>query len=151
VVPGDSGDAAGRRTTTSPIQGVTVTFSLAARCARTGQFGVAIASSSPAVASRCAHVRAGVGAVCTQNVTDPRLGPKLLDQLVEGSGARVALHRVVSGETAGGLAAVDGRGRRRRARRVLGRQGVGNHAQAIGTDAVAAGNMLAGEAVCGRW
>ncbi|OZA84449.1 MAG: fimbrial assembly protein FimA, partial [Azorhizobium sp. 39-67-5] len=47
-----------------------MTFSIAARCARTGRFGVAISSSSPAVAARCAHVRAGVGAVCSQNVTD---------------------------------------------------------------------------------
>jgi hypothetical protein len=37
-------------------------------------FGVAIASSSPAVAARCAHARAGAGAVATQNITDPSLG-----------------------------------------------------------------------------
>jgi uncharacterized Ntn-hydrolase superfamily protein len=42
-------------------------------------FGVAVASSSIAVASRCAHVRAGVGAVLSQNVTDPTLGTLLLD------------------------------------------------------------------------
>ena len=36
-----------------------VTFSLVGRCARTGMLGVAVSSSSPAVAARCAHVRAG--------------------------------------------------------------------------------------------
>lgn len=51
-----------------------MTFSIVGRCARTGMFGVAVSSSSPAVAARCAHARAGVGAVSTQNVTDPSLG-----------------------------------------------------------------------------
>lgn len=53
-----------------------MTFSISARCPRTGQFGIAVSSSSPAVAARCAHARAGVGAVATQNITDPTLGPK---------------------------------------------------------------------------
>ena len=51
-----------------------MTFSLVGRCAETGMFGVAITTSSIAVASRCPWARAGVGAVSTQNVTDPRLG-----------------------------------------------------------------------------
>ena len=58
-----------------------MTFSIVGRCSRTGAFGVAITSSSPAVAARCAYVRSGVGAATTQNVTDPRLGPALLDAL----------------------------------------------------------------------
>lgn len=60
-----------------------MTFSLVARCERTGMFGVAISSSSPAVAARCSYARAGVGAVASQNVTDPALGPLALD-LMEG-------------------------------------------------------------------
>ncbi|MFD0934706.1 DUF1028 domain-containing protein, partial [Methylobacterium trifolii] len=51
-----------------------MTFSIVARCASTGMFGVAVSSSSPAVAARCAHARAGIGAVASQNVTDPALG-----------------------------------------------------------------------------
>jgi uncharacterized Ntn-hydrolase superfamily protein len=58
-----------------------MTFSIVARCGTTGQFGVAISSSSPAVAARCAFARARVGAVATQNVTNPRLGPLVLDSL----------------------------------------------------------------------
>ena len=65
-----------------------MTFSLVGRCARTGRFGVVVASSSPAVAARCAWARAGVGAVATQNITDPRLGPRLLDLLALGRSAR---------------------------------------------------------------
>ena len=56
-----------------------MTFSLVARCAQTGMFGLAVASSSPAVAARFSYARAGVGAVASQNVTDPSLGPLTLD------------------------------------------------------------------------
>ena len=58
-----------------------MTFSLVGRCDRTGTFGAIVSSSSPAVAARCAWARARVGAVCTQNVTDPSLGNALLDRL----------------------------------------------------------------------
>lgn len=68
-----------------------MTFSLIARCAKTGQFGMVIASSSPAVAARCTHVRAGIGAVASQNITDPALGPLLLDALAKGKPADEAL------------------------------------------------------------
>lgn len=61
-----------------------MTFSISARCARTGMFGIAVSSSSPAVAARCAHARAGVGVVATQNITDPTLGPKGLELLAQG-------------------------------------------------------------------
>lgn len=61
-----------------------MTFSLVARCAETGMFGVAISSSSPAVAARCSFARAGVGAVASQNVTDPSLGPLALDLMEQG-------------------------------------------------------------------
>ena len=74
-----------------------MTFSLVARCAKTGQFGVVISSSSPAVAARCSHVRAGVGAVASQNVTDPALGPLLLDALATGADATAALMAVTAG------------------------------------------------------
>src|SRR5438445_9260884 len=68
-----------------------MTFSIAARCASTGRFAVAVASSSPAVAARCAYARAGVGAVTTQNVTDPRLGPQGLDLMALGADAEAAI------------------------------------------------------------
>ena len=70
-----------------------MTFSIAARCDRMGMFGMAVASSSPAVAARCAHARAGVGVVATQNITDPRLGPAGLDLLAAGFSAPEAMTR----------------------------------------------------------
>lgn len=68
-----------------------MTFSVAARCANTGMFGVAVASSSPAVAARCAYAQAGVGAVASQNVTDPRLGPQTLALMSAGASAAQAI------------------------------------------------------------
>jgi uncharacterized Ntn-hydrolase superfamily protein len=64
-----------------------MTFSLVARCAETGMFGVAVSSSSPAVAARCAYARAGIGAVASQNVTDPTLGARGLDLMALGASA----------------------------------------------------------------
>lgn len=64
-----------------------MTFSLVARCAETGLFGAAVASSSPAVAARCIHAAAGIGAVASQNVTDPALGPRGLALLGAGASA----------------------------------------------------------------
>lgn len=68
-----------------------MTFSLVARCVETGMFGVAISSSSPAVAARCSNARSGVGAVASQNVTDPSLGPVALDVMAEGKSAAAAI------------------------------------------------------------
>ncbi len=61
-----------------------MTFSLAGRCARTGQLGAIVTTSSIAVGGRCAFARAGVGAALTQHRTDPRLGPRMLAMLAEG-------------------------------------------------------------------
>jgi uncharacterized Ntn-hydrolase superfamily protein len=68
-----------------------VTFSIVAHCPDTGMFGVAVSSSSPAVAARCAYARAGVGAVASQNVTDPTLGPRTLDLMALGADASRAV------------------------------------------------------------
>ena len=71
-----------------------MTFSIAARCASTNMFGIAVSSSSPAVAARCAYAQAQVGAVASQNVTDPSLGAKVLEQLALGKSAREAIEAV---------------------------------------------------------
>lgn len=119
-----------------------MTFSISGRCERTGMFGIAVSSSSPSVAARCAHVRAGVGAVSTQNVTDPRLGPRGLDLMATGLSAEAALARLVAEapnieyrqlalvDAAGGTASYSGA------------KTLGTHATARGNNVVAAGNML---------
>lgn len=71
-----------------------MTFSIVARCQTTGMFGVAVTSSSPAVAARCAHARASVGAVASQNITDPSLGPRILRLMADGASATEAVRIV---------------------------------------------------------
>lgn len=73
-----------------------MTFSIVARCQKTGMFGLAVSSSSPAVAARCAFAKAGVGAVSTQNITDPSLGERGLDLMQAGKTAQEALDEIVS-------------------------------------------------------
>ena len=124
-----------------------MTFSLAGRCERSGRFGIVISSSSPAVAARCAHVRAGVGAACTQNITDPRLGPALLGHLDRGLTSRSAMARLVR-DTGNieyrQLTVIDALGD---TAVHSGAHVLGLHASAQGTDAVAAGNLLAADSV----
>ena len=73
-----------------------MTYSIAARCPDTGAFGIAITSSSICVASRCAWV-GPLGAVSTQNVTDPALGPAGLALLRQGLGAGAVLDLLLAG------------------------------------------------------
>lgn len=124
-----------------------MTFSIVARCARTGQFGMAISSSSPAVAARCAHVRAGVGAVASQNITDPTLGPLVLDRLEAGMTADSALRAVTDGRPHidyRQILVVDGAG----ATAIhSGGQVLGIWGEARATDCAAGGNLLANELV----
>jgi uncharacterized Ntn-hydrolase superfamily protein len=61
-----------------------MTFSIIGRCTKTGQLGIAVSSSSIAVGARCAWLRAGVGAVSTQNITLPAIGTFVLDKLEAG-------------------------------------------------------------------
>lgn len=124
-----------------------MTFSLVARCARTGQFGMVISSSSPAVAARCAHVRAGVGAVASQNITDPALGPLILDRLQAGLSAAEALKAVTAGRAFidyRQLLVVDRAGQ---TAIHSGAQVLGNWGEAVGRDCAAGGNLLAGPGI----
>ena len=105
-------------------------------------FGVAITTSSICVGARCPWVRTGVGAVSTQNVTLPSIGPMVLDRMEQEESAGVALDRTMEGlefrefrqviaiDRNGGTAAFSGE-------KTLGRHGVES-----GRDCVAAGNLL---------
>src|SRR5262245_37195848 len=73
-----------------------MTFSLVGRCTRTGMLGAVVTTSSIAVGSRCPYARTGVGAVLTQNRTDPRLGPLALDLLARGFSAEEAMRAITA-------------------------------------------------------
>jgi uncharacterized Ntn-hydrolase superfamily protein len=124
-----------------------MTFSIVARSADARLFGVAIASSSPAVAARCVHGRAGVGAVATQNITDPRLGPSTLDALGRGLTARGALDEALFATPFAAYRQLSAIGALGPPAIHSGAQGLGIVNAAIGANAAAAGNLLASPAV----
>jgi uncharacterized Ntn-hydrolase superfamily protein len=110
-------------------------------------FGLIIASSSPAVAARCAHARAGVGAVASQNITDPRLGGRGLDLMASGlsaSAARDALCREAPHIAFRQLALVDRHGG---SAVFCGERALGVVAARAGDGVAVAGNLLASPAV----
>ncbi len=125
-----------------------MTMSIAGRCPRTGMFGIAITSSSPAVAARCAHARAGAGAVCSQNITDPRLGTLGLECLAGGASAEQTIAHLVDQAGDGAayrqLTVIGSDGR---TAAFSGANALGRHAHAAQGDVAAAGNMLASTAI----
>ncbi|MFC6338252.1 DUF1028 domain-containing protein [Pseudomonas sp. CCM 7891] len=124
-----------------------MTFSIVGRCPETGQLGIAISSSSIAVGARCPWLRPGVGAVATQNITLPALGPQVLDQLEQGLSPSDAVDKVL---TRNGysqyrqLTAIDHLGR---TVQFSGSETLGTHNAVAGEQCIAAGNMLADHSV----
>jgi len=120
-----------------------MTFTLVAKCAKTNMFGVAISSSSPAVASRCAYTRSGVGAVASQNITDPTLGPKTLDYIEKGLTAKQAVEKVKHNSQFleyRQILAIDKNGQ---TANHSGANSLGIWADCIGKNVISAGNLLA--------
>ncbi|MBC3384128.1 MULTISPECIES: DUF1028 domain-containing protein [unclassified Pseudomonas] len=124
-----------------------MTFSIVGRCAETGQLGIAISSSSIAVGARCPWLRAGVGAVSSQNITLPALGPQVLDELAGGQVAQAALERILGRNGYSQyrqVAVIDAEGR---TAMFSGEHTLGTHNAVAGEQCVAAGNLLANAAV----
>jgi len=124
-----------------------MTFSIVARCRHTGMFGVAVTSSSPAVAARCAFAEAGVGAVTSQNITDPSLGTRALGLLRADADALETIDTLLSSSKHmeyrqvlvvdhGGDTAIHS-----------GSNILGTWAEAASKNAAAAGNLLADKSV----
>jgi uncharacterized Ntn-hydrolase superfamily protein len=104
--------------------------------------GIAISTSSIAVAARCPWVRAKVGAVSSQNVTDPRLGPKGLDLIEQGLSAPDAMKQLMAHaphKEYRQVTMIDAQGR---TAHWTGAKALGTHGVAEGRDCVAAGNLL---------
>jgi len=91
-----------------------VTFSIAARCPRTGMLGVATSSKALSAGGLVPYCRAGVGAIASQSFVNPYLGIDGLELLEQGLPAERALERLVEadpGRELRQLAIVDGEGR----------------------------------------
>jgi uncharacterized Ntn-hydrolase superfamily protein len=99
------------------------------------------------VAARCSYARAGVGAVASQNITDPTLGPFALDLIQAGATAAEAIARIKAEsafidyrqvlviDAAGGTAIHSGP------------NALGIWAEAQGRDVASGGNLLANSGV----
>lgn len=119
-----------------------MTFSIVGRCAETGQLGIAISSSSIAVGARCPWLRAGVGAVSTQNITLPALGPQILDRLEAGLAPSAALAQALDSNGYGAyrqVTVIDNQGQ---TALFTGSAALGVHHALAGEQCVAAGNLL---------
>lgn len=124
-----------------------MTFSLLGRCERTGQLGACTTTSDVAVGARVPFAAAGVGAVLTQHRTDPRLGPRGLELLRSGCGARETLDALVASTAQHAwrqLAVIDEAGRTAAFSGTHHRPRFG---ESSGRDCVAIGNVLASDDV----
>ena len=80
-----------------------MTFSIVARCAQTGQLGVAVSTAVPAVGAMCPYLHAQVGAVTTQSWVNPYLAIDALKRLAAGERAQQALDQVVQADPSAAL------------------------------------------------
>jgi uncharacterized Ntn-hydrolase superfamily protein len=122
------------------------TFSLTARCHRTGQLGIAVSTAVPAVGMLAPFVRSRVGAVATQSFVNPYLGLWGLDHLAAGHSAEETLEhlrRSDAGIEYRQLAVVDSAGR---SAAFTGTACDTWHGHLTGPDYAIAGNMLVGAA-----
>jgi uncharacterized Ntn-hydrolase superfamily protein len=124
-----------------------VTFTIVARSDDARMFGIAIASAAPAVAAHCSHARAGIGAVATQNVTDPILGPRMLEGLRCGASATEAIAGVLDSTDHGAYRQLLAIGSTGSPAHHCGAHALGLTASAGSQHAVAAGNLLANRQV----
>lgn len=124
-----------------------MTWSIVAHDSASGAFAVAVATRSFAVGASCPFVRAGVGAVSTQSMTNRYLGPAVLDGLAAGLAPDAAIEQALGRDAGHGLRqvhAVDARGR---SAAFTGRNCVAWCGERRAENVSVAGNMLAGAAV----
>src|SRR5208283_2117272 len=131
---------------------VFMTWSIVTHDPATGAFAVAVASRAFAVGASCPFVRAGVGAVSSQSMTNRYLGPAILDGLARGLDPASAIEGALAGDTGSGLRQVHAVDRHGRTAAWTGRNCVEWCGSVAGTSVAGggvsvAGNMLAGEAV----
>ncbi len=121
-----------------------MTWSIIARDRDSGSLGIAVASRFFAVGAIVPWIRSGVGAVASQAMVNPTLGPAILDRLQDGESVQSALDNAWGGDDGGTVRQVH----------VLDRHG--NRAAHTGGDCIGwcddmggkylsvAGNMLVG-------
>ena len=124
-----------------------MTFSIIARCNKTGQFGGVVCSSSPAVAARCIQAKAGVGVATSQNITDPYLANILLDMTKYDLAPEDSIAELVKNTDFIEYRQLSVINSDEQPAAFSGKYTLGVHSQCIGEHAVGAGNLLENEDV----
>jgi uncharacterized Ntn-hydrolase superfamily protein len=76
------------------------TFSIVARCRRTGMLGVVVSTAIPAVGGLCPHILPGVGAASTQAWVNPYLAVDALARLQARDSAATAMQAALDRDDA---------------------------------------------------
>lgn len=120
-----------------------MTWSITARDPQTGSFGVIVATRAFAVGARCPWLRAGVGAVSTQSMSNHFLGPLILDRLQAGLEPGLAIESALQGDPGRGIRQVHCVDRHGRSAAWTGDNCVEWCGHQTGREFSIAGNMLA--------
>jgi uncharacterized Ntn-hydrolase superfamily protein len=122
-----------------------MTWSIVAFDPPTGAFAVAVATKAFAVGASCPFVRAGVGAVSTQSMTNRYLGPAVLDAMARGLPPDAAIESALAGDDGRGIRQLHAVDRHGRTAAWTGAHCV-SWCGSIASDTISvAGNMLTGE------
>jgi uncharacterized Ntn-hydrolase superfamily protein len=124
-----------------------MTWSIIARDAASGAFGVAIATRFFAVGALCPHAESGVGALSTQALVNPHYGKQGLELLRAGVAAPEVVKRLVAPDAGRGqrqVHVIDAKGR---VGQHTGAQCIDWCGAASGQGFSVAGNMLVGPRV----
>jgi hypothetical protein len=121
-----------------------MTWSVVAHDPNSGAFAVAVATKAFAVGASCPFVRAGVGAVSTQSMTNRYLGPAILDAMARGIAPAAAIEGALAGDDGRGIRQVHAVDRHGRTAAWTGGNCVAWCGSVSGHGASVAGNMLAG-------
>jgi uncharacterized Ntn-hydrolase superfamily protein len=124
-----------------------MTWSIVAKDAASGAFGVAVASKVLAVGAICPWLEAGTGALSTQSYTNPLYGPDILAKLAAGDSIEAAIGAVTTADEGRAFRQVHGVDARGNAFAYTGASCVDCNGHALGEGVSVAGNMLAGPAV----
>jgi len=125
----------------------THTYSIVARCTRSGELGAAVASAVPAVGAICLWLRPGVGAVSTQSWVNPYLAEAVLDRLAAGEGAEPALRAVLAADMSASVRQIGAIGAAGAGAAFTGADCTEWCGQITGPDHAVQGNMLTGPEV----
>ncbi len=122
-----------------------MTWSIVAHDPNSDAFAVAVATKAFAVGASCPFVRAGVGAVSTQSMTNRYLGPAILDAMARGISPKAAIEGALAGDDGRGIRQVHAVDRHGRTAAWTGENCVMWCGNVSAGGISVAGNMLAGE------